>query len=113
MVTNLDYLNELSGGSPEFIKEVAEAFIDETPGNLEKMQTALANHDYQTIKSIAHKIKPSMTFFGIVEMEDEIRELENNSLNQINLEIIPSQIEKTVRILNQAVDELKEQISAF
>jgi HPt (histidine-containing phosphotransfer) domain-containing protein len=110
MVTNLDYLNELSGGSTEFIKEVSEAFIDETPGNLAKMQSALAVGDYQTIKSIAHKIKPSMTFFGIVELEDEIRDLENNALNQINLDKIPHQIERTVRILNQAIEELKEQV---
>ena len=110
MVTNLDYLNELSGGSTEFIKEVSAAFIDETPGNLAKMQNALVSGDYQTIKSIAHKIKPSMTFFGIVELEEEIRDLENNALNQINLEKIPHQVENAVRILNIAIEELKEHL---
>ena len=98
---------ELSGENKEFIIEVSEVFIDETPENLAKMQNALVSGDYQTIKSIAHKIRPSMTFFGIVELEDEIRDLENNALNQINLEKIPHQVEKVIRILNQAIEELK------
>jgi HPt (histidine-containing phosphotransfer) domain-containing protein len=98
---------EFSGGNKEFIIEVSEVFIDETPENLAKMQNALVSGDYQTIKSIAHKIRPSMTFFGIVELEDEIRDLENNALNQINLEKIPHQVEKAIRILNQAIEELK------
>ncbi len=107
MYTNLDYLNELSGGDEAFIKDIVGTFVEEMPDNLSRIKTALANGDYATIRTVAHKIKPSMTFFGIAELENEIIELEQNALYQTNLERIPNQVEKLVRILSIAIEELK------
>jgi HPt (histidine-containing phosphotransfer) domain-containing protein len=108
MVTNLDYLMELSGGNKEFIKEVTQLFIDETPSNIRKMQDALLVKDYQTIRTVAHKIKPSMTFFGIAELEEEIKSLEYNAMHAINLDTLEEQINKATYILNLAVNELRQ-----
>lgn len=107
MITNLDYLNELSDGSEEFIKDIVGTFVEETPENLERIQQALLIGDYATIGIVAHKIKPSMTFFGIAELEDDIKELEQNANTLQNLDQIPAQVEKLNRILNLALIELK------
>jgi HPt (histidine-containing phosphotransfer) domain-containing protein len=110
MVTNLDYLKELSDGNEEFIKDIVATFVDETPENIKKLQAAISAKDYLTIKTVAHKIKPSMTFFGISELEGEVLALELNAHKLQNLEHIPTQIEKIAGVLNLAIVELKQVI---
>ena len=61
---SLDYLNEISGNSEEFIEESLELFSLSVGKEIRDLYIKIKNQDYEEIRKIAHKIKPS---FAMVE----------------------------------------------
>lgn len=103
---DLTYLKQLSNGSNEFITEMITVFIEQTPieiGNLEKY---LNSKDWKSLRSTAHKMKPSFSFMGIKELESVIKLVEEYAANETNLDLLPGMIEKIKIVCTEAIEEL-------
>ena len=106
---NLTYLKELSNGSKKFIVEMIDAFLEQTPVELNNLEQSLNIKDWKSIRNIAHKLKPSIAFMGIKELESVVRLIEEYAGNETNLDLLPAMILNTKTICNSAVEELKEE----
>jgi cytochrome b involved in lipid metabolism len=80
---NLDYLKELSGGNKAFEISMVEQFLQKTPGELEAMQEAFGKNDYIKVVQIAHNMKTSVAFMGLLDiLNNDLDFIENNARTQ-------------------------------
>jgi PAS domain S-box-containing protein len=104
---DLTYLRQLSNGDTKFINEMLSLFIEQTPGMLDNMSKYLKASDWKSLSSAAHKMKPSIMFVGLKEIEATVRLIENYASEQVNTEQIPSMLNKVNAVCTEAIAELK------
>ena len=108
-VTDLAYLREMSDNDKNFISDMIQSFIHQTPKDIENIWFHFSNEEYDEVSNLIHKIKPSITFMGIYALSDFILEMEDNAKKR-KVEILEQQLRKFDTICNQAFLELKEEI---
>jgi HPt (histidine-containing phosphotransfer) domain-containing protein len=76
-VSNLGYLQELSKGNEQFVKDMVKIFLDENPGEISLLEKGIAENDFELVRSSAHKLRSTAPFVGVDRViEEEITELE-------------------------------------
>lgn len=108
--TDLTYLREIAKGSNEFIIQMLNIFIEQTPKALIRMEEALKNKDWKTLRLIAHKIKPSITFVGLTKIANDVPLLEEYAAEETHLNEIPALVDKIKSTCTGAVAELKDEV---
>lgn len=108
---DLNYLNDLSLGSKDFMEDLIVSFIKTTPDSISKMQECLAAKDYQQIGGIAHKLKTSFSFMGMNSMVEVSKLLQEYGLNNKELDKIPALINEVVMEYPLAEAELKQELT--
>ncbi len=111
--TDLTYLLKLANGSDEFIAQMLSLFIEQTPDALGKMEKYLQEHDWELLSKVAHKMKPSIMFVGIKELEQDVKAIEDYASEKANLDKLPEMVSHVKTICNEAIGELKEEILNF
>ena len=86
-----DELKQMSGG--DFINELIDAFLEDTPSMISQMEAALSSRDVEVFRRNAHSLKSNANTFGAIELGVLAKELEmmgrENNLNVGNrLEIL-------------------------
>ena len=108
---NLDYLYQLSDGSPDFVLEMIQMFVSQVPPAIQEMKLAFPEKDWVKIKNIAHRLKPSPGFIGVQEMSGIFQSIEKNSSDIINEAIIEEMIIKAEKMTDRVVKELEEELT--
>jgi|GEM_PF-736035 len=62
---DLAYLNAISLGNPDFVTEILDMFANQIPTELSRLEKAIANSSFKSIKSISHKLKSSVPMVGL------------------------------------------------
>ncbi len=106
---NLNYLNTIADGNDAFVKEMLQMLRAEIPSLLDEIQTTLQEKNWHRLNRIAHKLKPHFEMLGINSIYEDIRNIENFSLEQTNLEQIPGLVNKVIDTCQQALLELKSE----
>ncbi len=83
------------------------AFFEQTPPEIQNLEDHLTEKDWKALRATAHKIKPSLGFMGIKELEDTIKSIEEYASKEINLEQLPELVAKVKNICTEAIEELK------
>ena len=92
----------------DFINELAQAYFDETPLLLAKLQQALARQDCDLFRQAAHSIKSTSNSFGALEFGTLAKELEMMG-RAANLEGAPGKVGQLVAdysIVQKRLEEL-------
>ena len=74
---DLSLLNEIADGSDEFIVDTIDMFMQQTPGILQEIATSLAANDLATAAAAAHKLKATLGFFGMLNTQALIQQIES------------------------------------
>ncbi|MGN6638621.1 MAG: Hpt domain-containing protein [Mucilaginibacter sp.] len=73
---DLSFLYEIADGSNEFIVESIDMLLQQTPELLQSISNSLSAHNWATAAAAAHKLKPSMGFFGMLTSQGLLQEVE-------------------------------------
>lgn len=73
---DLSFLYEIADGSNEFIVESISMFLQQTPELLQATSAAIAAQDWPTAASAAHKLKPNLGFFGMLNSQELLQQVE-------------------------------------
>ena len=73
---DLTFLYEIADGSNEFVIESIDMLLQQTPELLGAIGTALNTSDWPGAAAAAHKLKPSMGFFGMTLSQELLQEIE-------------------------------------
>jgi HPt (histidine-containing phosphotransfer) domain-containing protein len=109
-VTNLNYLNELSKGDPQFINEMVNIFLTENPEEIRVLETAILEENYNGIRSMSHHMKSTITFVGLdMAIGKELAEIEKLAEDNTGVETIKALFGMIKSTCTKAFEELSSQ----
>lgn len=73
---DLSFLYEIADGSNEFIVDSIEMFLQQTPELVKTIGDAIDAGDWATAGGAAHKLKPNLGFFGMLDCQATIQDVE-------------------------------------
>jgi HPt (histidine-containing phosphotransfer) domain-containing protein len=100
---NLDYLNSISGGDQDFIKDMLETFVTNVPLELKKIRNFVNEENWQKAGEDAHKFASSLLFLGLHDLRAIAIKIEDYGIAKVNIDQIP-------RLLNQLEDDCSQLI---
>ncbi|BAU14813.1 multi-sensor hybrid histidine kinase [Leptolyngbya sp. NIES-3755] len=112
----LENVLDLAGGSTEFVSELIDCFIEDTPKLLTSMQDAVAQQDFKSLQRLAHTLQSSSATFGAKALQTLSTELETMMMRS-QFSQAPDQIAKLeaeyqqVKLALQA-EQFKLQVTA-
>ena len=73
---DLSFLYEIADGSDEFIVESIDMLLQQAPEFLQNINQSIIAGDWVTAAGVAHKLKPSMGFFGMLISQELLQQIE-------------------------------------
>jgi PAS domain S-box-containing protein len=95
----LDTVQKMSRGNNDFVLKLLTIFIQTSIKIDESMQECINKNDWKSMNSIAHRVKPSIDQFEIIELKEIIRWLENYDGNQTLYSLWLKNVNITLEIL--------------
>src|SRR5690606_4017836 len=109
-LTNLTFLNEMSGGNADFIREFLNLFVTNIPASVTDLEDGLQQKDWEKVRQAAHKMKPSLNYVGLKETYEDVMAIEKNAKEVINLADMPTLIKKVSDQCAVACIELENEL---
>lgn len=102
-----DELKQMSG--PEFLNELIDTFLDDAPGMVREMKTALDTANADSFRRAAHSLKSNAATFGAGRLAELAKELESlgreNRLAETGVKL--GALEEAVKSACEALKGLK------
>ena len=102
----------MADGDEDFITSVISVFLEEVPADLETLESAIQNKDYEMVYQMAHKIKPNVDLLGMEQTRATALEIEtlgkSEEISKVNSEEIASKFPLLKQDVNQVISELKK-----
>lgn len=108
---NLVNLEEISGGSQEFINEMIKLFISQAETTITGFNQAIDQKDYATIRNLAHQIKPSIDNIKITTLMPVIREVERLAESESTSENLDANIGTINSELEIVIQQLQMELN--
>ena len=106
---DLTNLNEMLGGDQKAIFQMVKIFLQATPESLSELNKCFQKNDLDGVSRLAHKLKSSVDIFCVTDIKQDIRRLENNTRDNINIDEVPTLVEKLNNILDETIEQVKEE----
>jgi HPt (histidine-containing phosphotransfer) domain-containing protein len=104
-------LQEFVEDDEEQIVFLVSIFLEDVPQMLNDLNRAHRSGDLDNVKFFSHKLKSSIDLFKITALHAEIRSIEQFAKAGTNLEQLEPLIEKTNKVMNKVMDDLKAEYS--
>lgn len=105
---DLTYLETIASGDREFIVEMIDMFMTQTPLYLDELKAEIMEENWTGVGSVAHKIKPTLAFIGVPSIMEMIARIEANAKKSENIEMIRADYAEIIQCLPVLFDNLKE-----
>jgi len=102
----LHRVRELADNDEDFIKSLAEAFLEEVPEDAERLKKAVAEKDYHTAYQAAHKMKPTVDLFELGVLDTLIEVQDWGKFEKRDMDI-GNQLEIVLTAVEKAAAEIK------
>lgn len=108
MKIDLAYLKDVASGSSEFMVEMIDLFLDQTPGYFEQLNNFVKDENWPKVADLAHKIKPTLAFMGADSARDSMAEIETRARTLENTHEIAPAFYKLYSLSGELFDKLRE-----
>ncbi|MBE9492474.1 MAG: response regulator [Bacteroidetes bacterium] len=109
-VYSLDYLEEYANGDMDFVHEMVQYFITETPKVIKELLKLYNKGDWDNVKMEAHKFSPQLAIMGLYGGVSLLEEIERNAKTGKNLQEIPEFIHGVEEICLTAIQKMKSDL---
>lgn len=109
-ITNLAYLKQSAGDSKEFVKNMVQIFLNQTPSYIEEIKQHHQAKQWQKLKAIVHKMKPTIAMMGI-QLQKEIEEIEEIAKKEHQLEKLDYLLPILYKSSYKAIEELTKELT--
>ncbi len=106
---DLEILRQMSRGNETFVEKLVALFIELAKENIATIEKCLLTEDFETIKKIAHKIKPSIDQMGIGDLKEVVRAAEQYDLTTPPYEAFVGMARTIAEVLKRVVEALENQ----
>ncbi len=107
---DLGMVISVSGGNRDFIKKMVLLFMETVPPNVAELKKSTESENWDQVVKIAHKLKSTIDSMGIKSISPNIRTIESDAKQKINLTEIPSLVNKIESVINNCVVQLQVEL---
>jgi len=108
---DLSYLTEMVGHDPQFMIEVFETFIEQTPFYMAELEDALSKTDWKRVADCAHKIKPTFSYVGRTDVKEFVQSIEHSAKKEAELGTISERIANLHLLVDKIYLQIEETIT--
>ncbi len=101
---DLAFLNKISGGDPEFIKEMITTFKEVAPEYLEKSVKYLTNNSIDALSKETHRFIPGVSFLGAKQLEEDLLKIEEYTKKCENLDAVPALLDSVIAKVTSLIE---------
>jgi HPt (histidine-containing phosphotransfer) domain-containing protein len=101
----------ISDNNPQFLEKLLLIFAENISNDLRLINEAANTGNWQAVGQLAHKMKPSLTHFGINSLQDVIRNLEHPA--GYDVQHLNSLVAQLNSVINKVLTGLKNEFSAI
>jgi hypothetical protein len=105
---NIEYLDTVSGGDIEIIRDIVNMFKDQSVEIYEEMKSHFSEKNYTSLGLLAHKAKSSVLIMGMNDLGSMLKTFELNAKSGIESEKYESFITRFKTETDSAVKELED-----
>ena len=106
-IVKITDLEELSRGNKNFIREMITLFMEQNPRDVNEIETALGNTNYDKIRATAHRMKTSVGFMGMPTLAEPLNTIEMLAENKTN----PEQINTLFALVKHDCDRAMQELN--
>jgi HPt (histidine-containing phosphotransfer) domain-containing protein len=104
---NTNYIESVSGGDKEIIRELVDLFREQAAEFSLEMKTLLANKDYFALGLLAHKAKSSVSIIGMADLAVMLKTLELDAKSGKETDSYAACVDRFESETKKAVEELE------
>ncbi len=93
-------------------KKIQILLLEELPKEMLEMDEAMKNQDWETVSSVAHKIKPNIQMYSNQFLFELVFNLEQDGKNNKHIDTIPLRVEELKKYTTQLIAEITENLAA-
>lgn len=109
---NVSYLESISSGDIEIIREIVDIFKSQTPEFVSEMKSSFNNKDYHSLGMLAHKAKSSIAIMGMEDLALMLKKLELNAKSSTGVEEYPAFLSRFEKETDEAIIELESYLNS-
>ncbi len=106
-IINFHYLDKVTNGDSVFIRELVEIVSVELPKSLKIITNLFSSKDADKLKKEIHKVKASITIFGVSRGQELIYEIESSIANDHSVEGLKPKLDEFFSICKVLLSELQ------
>lgn len=104
---DLSAVRSIAKGNEVFVQKMTDLFIEHVPASVREIRAAFLSGDFDRIRKVAHRIKPSIDNLGIVSLKEVTRSMEKNA-DTMPAEQLESLLHKLETTVLRVVEDLKK-----
>ncbi|MEX0981728.1 MAG: Hpt domain-containing protein [Bacteroidales bacterium] len=108
MITDLSYLESMSGNNTDFIAEIVSIFREQIDEYIIQLPELLDKSDFENLSKVAHKAKSSVAVMGMTNEAELMKNLEIYAKNEIEVNTYKGLIGTFIKNSGLALEELDE-----
>lgn len=105
---SIEEIEKIGEGDEEFLNKMLKLFLQNANEGIQKLGMYFEKNDFEEVRKLAHKIKPSLNMMKINQISDEVRELEQQILIQGRSGRTEYLIKHIEEVLQEVVNEITE-----
>jgi HPt (histidine-containing phosphotransfer) domain-containing protein len=102
---DLSYLEDMTGGDKDSLKEIVAIFLDEGPRLMNLMKESAEAGDTAQLKFSTHKLITQLTYVGINSVVPDVKLINNGSIKQ---EDLAERIAYISRVVDFSIEYLRK-----
>ena len=110
-VYELTYLREHAEGDAEFLKEMIDIFLTDTPPLLDQLQADIDEGDYQKMKTTSHSMKGLFLTLGINDAASRLKQIEWMAAKEESINLIRENFDIIKSVFNKCNPLLKDELN--
>ncbi|HNI43772.1 MAG TPA: PAS domain S-box protein [Chitinophagales bacterium] len=112
-LTKLEFLDEATGGDAELKAKMIQIILRETPEEIANMERFYDQKNWERLRAVAHKFKSAVTYIGLEETKEMVKNIQINAETQQNLDETADLIAQVKRNVSIACEELEEELKSL
>ncbi|MBL4649252.1 MAG: PAS domain S-box protein, partial [Aureispira sp.] len=107
---DLTSLKQFSQGNPQFLQDMLQMFLEQTPKDLRAIKDGFQDNDWAKVQDLAHQMKSTLGTLGMLKEQEIVQEIEKNMKNKNyalkqNLELIENLISSCENVYHLLEEE--------
>lgn len=107
---DLGTIEKFCHGDIDEVKEMVVIFIDEVLTLVDEIKAAYRNNDFEGIKKLTHKIKPVISYYDAVKIQNELKLIDVLAEQRMHTEIFEAKMATLQSAISQVVEDMNKTI---